>query len=1148
MAEEKSMRLSQVAKILNKGLSSVASSLSAKGFKVEINPNTKINTEQLEVLAKEYKSTELLNGTRRAEPPVVAAEPPRRQEEDVVLYRRDDARRPIVENKPESAPADLPKPAPVESKPAPQTAQTGLPGLKVLGKIDLNAKPSAPQPQPVPQAKAPEPPVAKPVVAPPVESKQPEVHVPVPAPTPVEVPRPVTPQPVAPVAKPVADVPKAVQTPPVEVKPAPTPVVSAPVPPVVKEEVAPKETPKPVVAESKPAPVQAAPAAPVAAAQRPAPAAPSVSTPVETPKPVSQEKPRDNRPANQANPPKQESQPAKPASADEPDAATETIRAAGSHQLGGLKILGKIELPVNNPRQGGGGNNADKKGKRKRIRGGREGGSNPNQPNQGGGQPQGQGGNRPPREGDRGPANRTQGDRPQGDRTPATGQPPRDGNRSQGQGQGDRTAAPANRTGGAGQNQGGNNNANRNGQSNTNTNANANNRSGGGNNNNNANRGGSGNANRGGTGNNANRGGGGRREAPTQADVQKAIQQTNARMRGNTPNRGADRRRDRRSQREEDRRLLNEQEELEAKILKVTEFVSANDLASLMDVSINEVISVCLNLGMFVSINQRLDAEAITVIADEFGYDVQFISAEDETEAGIDVEADEPDDLQPRAPIVTIMGHVDHGKTSLLDYIRRAKVAAGEAGGITQHIGAYSVKHSGDRMITFLDTPGHEAFTAMRARGAKVTDVVIIVIAADDSIMPQTREAINHAQVAGVPIVFAFSKVDKPGADSEKIRTELAAMNMLVEEWGGKYQAQEISSKSGMGVDDLLEKVLLEAELLELKANPSRRALGTVIEASLDKGRGYVSTVLVENGTLHQGDIMLVGAHYGRIRAMTNDRGERIKEAGPSTPVQILGLPGAPQAGDKFNVMETDREAREIANKREQLLREQTLRTRKHITLEEIGRRKAIGTFKELNVIVKGDVDGSVEALSDSLLNLSTEEVQVNIIHKAVGQISESDVLLASASDAVIVGFQVRPSASARKLAEQEQIEIRLYSIIYDAINEVKDAMEGLLAPTVEEVIVGNIEVRDVFKISKVGTVAGCYVTEGNIKRNNKIRIIRDFIVVHTGEISALKRFKEDVSEVKFGYECGLSIRNFNDIEVGDVIESFELKEVKRTL
>ncbi|GAA4416506.1 hypothetical protein GCM10023187_47980 [Nibrella viscosa] len=617
----------------------------------------------------------------------------------------------------------------------------------------------------------------------------------------------------------------------------------------------------------------------------------------------------------------------------------------------------------------------------------------------------------------------------------------------------------------------------------------------------------------------------------------------------NKPNRGAKAREDRRRNRaeREEQRLLAEQED--AKVLKVTEFVSANDLSSLMDVSVNEVISVCMSLGMFVSINQRLDAEAITVIADEFGYDVQFVSAEEEVEAGIDDgQNDAQEDLESRAPIVTIMGHVDHGKTSLLDYIRRTRVAAGEAGGITQHIGAYSVTTEDGRMITFLDTPGHEAFTAMRARGAKVTDVVIIVIAADDSVMPQTREAINHAQVAGVPIVFAFSKVDKPGANAEKIREELAQMNLLVEDWGGKYQAQEISSKSGMGIDDLLEKVLLEAELLDLKANPNRRANGTVIEASLDKGRGYVSTILVQNGTLKVGDIVLVGAHYGRIRAMTDDVGQRIKEAGPSTPVQILGLPGAPQAGDKFNVMETEREAREIANKREQLVREQTMRTRKHITLEEIGRRKAIGSFKELNVIVKGDVDGSVEALSDSLLQLSTEEVQVNIIHKAVGQISESDILLASASDAIIVGFQVRPSASARRLAEQEQIEIRLYSIIYDAINEVKDAMEGMLAPTVEEVIVGNIEVREVFKISKIGTVAGCYVTEGLIKRNNKIRVIRDFIVVHTGEISALKRFKDDVNEVRSGYECGLSVKNFNDIMVGDTIESFELKEVKRTL
>ncbi|QKZ12374.1 translation initiation factor IF-2 [Spirosoma sp. KUDC1026] len=1081
MAEDKSMRLSQVAKILNKGLSSVANSLSAKGFKVEINPNTKINTEQLEVLAKEYKSTELLNGARRAEPQVAVAESPRRREEDVILYRRDDAGRPITDAKADAPKADAPRsttpqPTAAEAKPAPQTAQTGLPGLKVVGKIDLNAKPA---PQPAPTAKAP------------VQQDVKPVEPPKPSPVAEPAKAPVTPAPAPEAAKPVQ-------------QPAPVPVAPTPV------------EAKAVVQPVKPA-ASATPAAPAAETK-------PVTAPAEQPKPA----PATSQPpkANVASPAPAKVEtpaPAAPAAApstseSEAAAPTETIRAAGSHQLGGLKILGKIELPVNNPRQGGGGNNADKK-KRKRIRG-REGAVNVNTPGTPG-QP-GQGGNnnnrndRGPRDGhnDRGPVNRT--DRPAGDQD----------NRQQ-QGRGDRTSNS--------------------GTPNTNTNNNANNNNASGNRGGNNNNRSGGNNNRGG-GNNNNRGGGNRREAPTQADVRKSIQQTNARMQGNQPNRGADRRRDRRNQREEDRRLLNEQEELEAKTLKVTEFVSANDLASLMDVSINEVISVCLNLGMFVSINQRLDAEAITVIADEFGYDVQFVSAEDETEAGVDVAADEPEDLQSRAPIVTIMGHVDHGKTSLLDYIRRAKVAAGEAGGITQHIGAYSVKTADDRMITFLDTPGHEAFTAMRARGAKVTDVVIIVIAADDSIMPQTREAINHAQVAGVPIVFAFSKVDKPGADAEKIRTELAAMNMLVEEWGGKYQAQEISSKSGMGVDDLLEKVLLEAELLELKANPDRRALGTVIEASLDKGRGYVSTVLVENGTLRQGDIMLVGAHYGRIRAMTNDRGERIKEAGPAKPVQILGLPGAPQAGDKFNVMETEREAREIANKREQLLREQSLRTRKHITLEEIGRRKAIGTFKELNVIVKGDVDGSVEALSDSLLQLSTEEVQVNIIHKAVGQISESDILLASASDAVIVGFQVRPSASARKLAEQEQIEIRLYSIIYDAINEVKDAMEGLLAPTVEEVIVGNIEVREVFKISKIGTVAGCYVTEGNIKRNNKIRIIRDFIVVHTGEISALKRFKDDVNEVKFGYECGLSIKNFNDIEVGDVIESFELKEVKRTL
>ncbi len=633
-------------------------------------------------------------------------------------------------------------------------------------------------------------------------------------------------------------------------------------------------------------------------------------------------------------------------------------------------------------------------------------------------------------------------------------------------------------------------------------------------------------------------------------DIQEQIKATMARLQGATNKQsfGADKRREKRKGRAEAEEARMMAEDEEAKVLKVTEFISASDLASLMDVSVNEVISACMSLGMFVSINQRLDAEAITVIADEFGFEVSFVSAEEEIDvADVEVE-DSPEDLLPRAPIVTIMGHVDHGKTSLLDYIRRAKVAAGEAGGITQHIGAYSVETKSGKKVTFLDTPGHEAFTAMRARGAKVTDIVIIVIAADDSVMPQTKEAINHSMVAGVPIIFAFSKVDKDGANADKVREELAAMNMLVEDWGGKYQCQEISSKSGLGIDDLLEKVLLEAEMLELTANPNKKAVGSVIEAELDKGRGYVTTLLVQAGTLNVGDMMLAGDNYGRVKAMFDHYGNKIKKAGPSTPVQVLGLNGAPQAGDKLLCLENEREAREIANKREQILREQTLRTRKHITLEEIGRRKAIGTFRELNVIVKGDVDGSVEALSDSLMKLSTEEVQVRIIHRGVGQVSESDVALASTSDAVIIAFQVRPSQNARRLAETEQIEIRNYSIIYQAIDEIKAAMEGLLAPSFEEVITSNIEIRDVFKITKIGTVAGCYVLDGTVKRAHKIRVIRDFVVVHDGEISALKRFKDDVAEVKFGYECGLSVKNFNDLEVGDMLECYEMKEVKRTL
>jgi translation initiation factor IF-2 len=634
---------------------------------------------------------------------------------------------------------------------------------------------------------------------------------------------------------------------------------------------------------------------------------------------------------------------------------------------------------------------------------------------------------------------------------------------------------------------------------------------------------------------------------PTEKEIQDQIRATLAKLSGgNKKSSGSKYRREKRQAYSDanEERMLQEQEA--SKILKVTEFISANDLASMMDVTVNDVISTCLSLGMFVSINQRLDAEAITVIADEFGYAIQFTSAEEELE--MEEEEEDAEALVPRAPIVTIMGHVDHGKTSLLDYIRNTKVTASEAGGITQHVGAYDVTTKSGNKIAFLDTPGHEAFTAMRARGAKITDVAIIVVAADDDVMPQTKEAINHAQVAGVPIVIAINKIDKPSANPEKIRDSLSKINILVEEWGGKYQSAEISAKSGKGIDDLLEKVLLEAEILNLKANPNKKATGSIIEASLDKGRGYVTTVMVQTGTLRIGEILLAGAHYGRVKAMFDDTGKKVTEAGPSTPVVVLGLDGAPQAGEKFSVMDTDREAREVATKRGQIMREQSIRTKKHITLDEIGRRLAIGNFKQLNVIVKGDVDGSVEALTDSLLKLSTQEVQVAIIHRGVGQISESDVLLASASDAIILGFQVRPSGAARKVAENEEIEIRLYSIIYDAINDVKAAMEGMLAPVQEEVIVGNAEVREVFKITKIGTIAGCMVTDGSIKRANPIRLIRDGIVTYAGKLGSLKRHKDDASEVRSGFDCGIGIDGFNDMRVGDVIESYELREVKRTL
>lgn len=633
----------------------------------------------------------------------------------------------------------------------------------------------------------------------------------------------------------------------------------------------------------------------------------------------------------------------------------------------------------------------------------------------------------------------------------------------------------------------------------------------------------------------------------SEEDVQKQIKETLARLTEKRGGKGGARyRREKREAVSQRQREEIKQQERESKILQLTEFVTANDLANMMDVPVTSVIATCMNLGVMVAINQRLDAETINIVADEFGYKTKFVSA-DVIEA-IAEEEDNPEDLLPRPPIVTVMGHVDHGKTSLLDSIRNTNVIEGEAGGITQHIGAYNVKLPDGRKITFLDTPGHEAFTAMRARGAKVTDVAIIIVAADDNVMPQTVEAINHAGAAGVPIVFAINKVDKPGANPEKIKERLAEMNYLVEDWGGKYQSQDISAKKGTGINELLEKVLLEADLLELKANPNRKASGSIVESSLDKGRGYVATVLVENGTLRQGDVLLAGSYYGRVKAMFNERNQKINEAGPSEPALVLGLNGAPQAGDTFNVMESDQDARNVAARREQLQREQSLRTQKMLTLDDIGRRIAIGNFQQLNIIVKGDVDGSVEALSDSLIRLSTEEIQVNVIHKAVGQISESDVTLAAASDGVIIGFQVRPSLGARREAEKQGIDIRLYSIIYDAIEEVKAAMEGMLSPDIKEEITANVEVLDVFKITKVGTVAGSVVRDGKIKRTHKIRLIRDGIVIFTGELDSLKRFKEDVREVASGYECGISIKNFNDIKVGDIIESYEQIEVKKTL
>ncbi|MEC7782323.1 MAG: translation initiation factor IF-2 [Bacteroidota bacterium] len=658
-------------------------------------------------------------------------------------------------------------------------------------------------------------------------------------------------------------------------------------------------------------------------------------------------------------------------------------------------------------------------------------------------------------------------------------------------------------------------------------------------------------------GNNNNRGrnqrGGGRRNAPvvkeepSEEEVQKQVRETLEKLQGKSnKGKGAKYRRDKRDQHRQKSESEQAQQEAENKVLKVTEFVTVSEVATMMDVSVTQIISACMSLGMMVTMNQRLDAETLSIVADEFGYEVDFVNADIEESVAVEVDAEE--DLKPRAPIVTVMGHVDHGKTSLLDYIREENVIAGESGGITQHIGAYGVTLKDGQKIAFLDTPGHEAFTAMRARGAQVTDIAIIVIAADDDVMPQTKEAISHAQAAGVPIVFAINKVDKPTANPDKIKEQLANMNLLVEDWGGKIQSHDISAKTGVGVAELLEKVLLEAEILELKANPDKRANGTVVEAFLDKGRGYVSTVLVEGGTLKIGDYVLAGTNSGKVKAMHDERGKEIKEAGPSTPVSILGLDGAPQAGDKFNVMEDEREAKDIANKRTQLQREQSVRTQKHITLDEIGRRIALGDFKELNIILKGDVDGSVEALTDSFGKLSTEEIVVNIIHKGVGAITESDVLLASASDAIIIGFNVRPAGNARQVADKEEIDIRTYSIIYDAINDLKDAMEGMLSPVMKEEVTGNAEIRETFKISKIGTIAGCMVTSGKIYRNSGVRLIRDGVVVYTGELASLKRFKDDVKEVSKGYDCGMQIKNYNDIKEGDIVEAYQEVAVKKKL
>jgi translation initiation factor IF-2 len=1044
MSDDKPIILFKAVKELNVGIATAVDFLGKKGFSVENKPTTKLSRDMYDALLKEFQGDKIvkeeanqivIGKIRRDEPEVTerVAEAPRKQaefENEGILIKNLHAYAPPVERHKEEAPVvKQPEPvieAPVK-EPVSEKAEEGtLPGVKIVGKIDLNSFHSKNRPAKKEDAPAP---VAEVKAEAPVVEK---VEVPVSAPVEPEKEVKAEEKIEQPVEKPVEIIAE-VPAPKEEIK---AEVVTPPVAPVV------------------PAPVSVPTPAPVAVTPEPAPI-------VEPPK------------------------------SDKPD-EVEVIKAR-SVKLSGPNIIGRITLPVTPERKSqpvassADSESAKRKRKRKKA---------PGAPHSGPGQSQA------PRD-SQGQSHGT---------TPSAGQPAQTGTPGT-----PRPVTPPTFTNRPDFRNNTNNTANRPNFRNSKPGA----------------------------------PGGGSKEEPTEKEIQDQIKATLARLSGAGKSGKFAQRAKLRRQKRDDVALTAEEAAMEldaqSKVLKVTEFVTANELATMMDVPVTKIIGTCMSLGMFVSINQRLDAETLTIVADEFGYEIQFVKPDDESDSIIEQD-DTEDQLLPRAPVVTIMGHVDHGKTSLLDYIRKANVVAGEAGGITQHIGAYMVTTSTGKQVTFLDTPGHEAFTAMRARGAKVADIAIIVVAADDAVMPQTKEAINHAQAAGVPLVFAFTKIDKPGANSDKIREQLSIMNILVEDWGGKFQSQEISGKSGLNVDLLLEKVLLEAELLDLKANPSKRATGSVIEATLDKGRGIVTTVLVQAGTLKVGDPILAGSYSGRVKALFNERGQKVDVAGPSVPVQVLGMQGAPTAGDKFNAMDSEIEAREIANKRLQLMREQGLRTQKHITLDEIGRRLAIGNFKELNLIVKGDVDGSIEALSDSLLKLSTQEIQINIIGKAVGQISESDVLLASASDAIIIGFQVRPSSGARKLAEAEQIDIRLYSIIYDAINEIKAAMEGMLAPEFEEKITANVEIRDIYKITKVGTIAGCMVLDGKITRNSKIRIVRDGVVVYTGELASLKRYKDDVKEVNTGYECGLNIHNFNNIEIGDIVEAYEQVEVKRKL